>query len=295
MVPAGADLVDPDGCLENECVDDRPQDHDGHGTAIAGVLAAVRDNGEGIVGIAPRAMIMPIRVYSGEAFHPELVGPAIRFATDHGADVINMSLTMPAFPVEVEETVPVDLVFPRYLKELNRAVDYAWSRGVVMVAAAGNAWPHSTFVHPGPPHIGISKPFCGAPAFNPKVICVGAVDRNDVHAYYSDYDLTQRMTHVVGPSGGDVSEGPVPRAVIPCEDRIVTTWLPGGVRHCPGDLPEGYNTQSGTSEATPRVAGTAAAADLYVVDRDGSTLTQLTDTPHVNEMDVAGPRRRHGD
>jgi subtilisin family serine protease len=99
-----------------------PHDDNGHGTHVAGIIAAIENNGEGVAGVCPNCRIMPLKVLdensTGTLF--DLVD-AIYYAVDHGANVLNMSLT-------TDECSPM----------LQEALDYAWERGVLSVAAAGN-------------------------------------------------------------------------------------------------------------------------------------------------------------
>lgn len=102
-------------------------DEDGHGTVVAGIIAASdgSDRGAPFYGVAPDAKILPVRVLpnsqkTDDAALPGRIAEAIIWATDHGASVINMSLTTP----------PTD--------QLAQAVSYAESKDVVLVAAAGN-------------------------------------------------------------------------------------------------------------------------------------------------------------
>ncbi len=101
--------------------DDHPNDDQGHGTHIAGVIAAA----DGITSVAPGAEIIPVKVLDATNLGTELaLAEGIHYAVAHGAQVVNMSLSFPpAF-------------FPsRYLQ---RAIDEAASQGVVVVAAVGN-------------------------------------------------------------------------------------------------------------------------------------------------------------
>ncbi len=94
-----------------------------HGTHVSGIIAAVRDNDFGINGQAANVLIMPIRAVPNGDERDKDIGNAIRFAVDHGADIINMSFGKPFSPQKW------------YVDE---AVAYAENKGVLMVHAAGN-------------------------------------------------------------------------------------------------------------------------------------------------------------
>jgi membrane-anchored mycosin MYCP len=99
------------------------EDAKGHGTAIAGIIGARQVKGSVLVGGAPNATIMPVRVHEVEP-KTRAIAEGIRWAADHKADVINVSLS----------TGPSDPDLPA----LKSAVAHAVSRGAVVVAAAGN-------------------------------------------------------------------------------------------------------------------------------------------------------------
>ncbi|MEA2220639.1 MAG: hypothetical protein QOJ35_3265, partial [Solirubrobacteraceae bacterium] len=109
----GANLLDGGG----DVGDDR-----GHGTHVAGIVAAVAGNGIGGSGLAPRARIMAVKVldatHAGDA---SLLAGAIRYAVDRGARILNVSLNGDA-------STP----------QLDQAIAYAGSRGATIVASAGN-------------------------------------------------------------------------------------------------------------------------------------------------------------
>jgi subtilisin family serine protease len=71
---------------------DRVNNGEEHGTHVAGTIAAVRGNGIGVVGVAPGAKLLPVKVLEAGSGSSEDIAAGIRWATDHGADVINMSL-----------------------------------------------------------------------------------------------------------------------------------------------------------------------------------------------------------
>ena len=149
-------------------------DRSGHGTAVTGVAAARGGNGIGVSGVAPRARILPVKVCSLGDCSPKAAAKGIRYATRHGADVINMSFYVP----KADEG----------LTGVLEAVSYAERRGVVVVAAAGNS----------------REPWCVEPASS--ALCVGAVTRDDQRALYSNGDLLMTDNYLVAPGGEGVCE-----------------------------------------------------------------------------------------
>ena len=177
----GFDYVGDDP-IEGGDEDSDPTDGNGHGTHVTGIIAANRDNGEGIAGVAPGARVMPIRVLddNGEGFADDTI-KGIDYAIDHGAHVINLSLG---------DFVPLQsTVFPdrAYEAALERALD----AGIVVVLAAGN----NGFVK------------CENPDVE-DVLCVGAVDRTPMRAMYSSFgsnvDLMAPGGSCLGGSSEDV-------------------------------------------------------------------------------------------
>lgn len=116
---------------------------------MAGIAAAVRGNGTGIAGVAPGAMLLAVRALDSEgsgAF--EDIARGIRWAADQGAHVINLSLrALPGVQL---------FTFTGIIDYVVRAIEYANSKGAVVVAAAGNE----------------AIPLCDTPGFDPGVVCV---------------------------------------------------------------------------------------------------------------------------
>lgn len=101
-------------------------DVNGHGTHVAGTIAANRDNGAGIVGLAPDTQLLNVKVADDKGrCTARAIARGIIWAADNEANVINISL-------EIREPS----------SELAEAVDYAWSRGAIVISAAGNDGSH---------------------------------------------------------------------------------------------------------------------------------------------------------
>ncbi|MDA1475999.1 S8 family peptidase [Bacillus changyiensis] len=131
-------------------------DGNGHGTHVAGTVAAI-DNTEGVIGVAPNVSLYAIKVLdSGGSGTYSAIVDGIEWATDNHMDVINMSLGGPSGSIA-----------------LKKAVDRAYSSGVVVVAAAGNSGSSG------------NSNTIGYPAKYDSAIAVGAVDKDSKRAYFS--------------------------------------------------------------------------------------------------------------
>jgi subtilisin family serine protease len=208
--------------------DDKQSTNDtaGHGTHVAGIAAGLNNNGIGITGVARGCKIMPIKVLDDEGSGSDAnIIEGIKYATDHGAQVINMSLGGPGESDALQE-----------------AIDYATNHGVSVVVAAGNE--NGTVDTPG----------------NCKgVITVGAVERNNQRASYSNF-------------------GPELDVVAPGSD-ILSTYIGG-------KGPSGYTYFSGTSMATPFVSGVVA---LIKAVNPGLSPDVVTDILHRSATDLGDP------
>jgi serine protease len=192
---------------------DAADDH-GHGTHVAGTIAQSTHNGVGVAGVAWKSKIMPIKVLSARGSGSVAgIAEGIRFAADHGAKVINMSLGGP-----LASSV------------LRNAVDYAHSKGVVVVCAAGND----------------GRGRVSFPAAYAHSIAVAATQFDGTTTFYSNWG---KEIDVAAPGGntrvdqnGDgLPDGVLQNTVVPGQtDRNDYLWF------------------MGTSMASPHVAGVAA-------------------------------------
>jgi serine protease len=224
-----------------------PDDENGHGSHVAGIIGACTNNGTGVVGVAPDATIIPVQVLDKDGSGSiASIADGIRRATDLGAHVINMSLSagIGILPAGGGAVGYLDGFSP----EIDSALAYAQSKGVVVVAAAGND---------------TTLPLCEYPAFYQGVVCVGATDPRDLRSYYS--------TGPNKPSGEPTIVAPGGTGQVFCDgfaEEILSTWSLENEPHpASGDCENltGYEAIQGTSMATPHVAGVAA----LVYDRIG--------------------------
>jgi len=177
---------------------DEPYTENGihHGTLVAGIIAAVGDNIEGISGVAWKSKIMPLRALNSQGTgNIEHVIAAVKYAVDNGAKIINLSF------VGTDENY--------FLKQ---TLEEAWYKGVVIVAAAGN----ETSGQPVNLNKTPNYPICLDKTENNFIIGVAATDNTDKKALFSDYgsdcvDISAPGTRIYGslvynPDNQDYSE-----------------------------------------------------------------------------------------
>jgi len=135
-----------------------------HGTVVAGIIAAAANN-SGIVGIAPQAKIMPLKILNHQGVGNTLVlSQAIDYAVENGADIINLSL-----------------VGQSYNDTLKKSIINAYNHGVIIVAASGNENNQGVSLDIDPHY-----PVCEIDAVN-RVVGVAAVDQEKKLASFSNY------------------------------------------------------------------------------------------------------------
>jgi thermitase len=185
------------------------EDNYGHGTHVAGIVAATANNTVGVAGVCPGCAILDGKVLndSGVGSSSSLAN-GINWAVNNGAKVINMSLGV------------------RASRTLETAVNNAWSKGVVLVAAAGNG-SNQTKIYPG--------------AY-PNVIAVAATDNTDTKASFSTYGAS--WVDVAAPGVNVYSTFPNHTFVLGTQNNRSF----------------GYDVGNGTSMSSPIVAATAALA-----------------------------------
>ncbi|HZI98191.1 MAG TPA: S8 family serine peptidase [Actinomycetales bacterium] len=240
------------------------QPADAHGTHVSGIAAAATGNGVGIAGVARDARIMPIKVLENGSGSFADIGAGIRYAADHGADVVNLSLGgTQGFQA---------LVLAGVITDVQDAILYAKSQGVAVIAAAGND----------------SVPVCNTPGFDDGAVCVVATDKRELRAAYSSGPIRPDLNTVAAPGG----------SLLPvCGEDIVST-VPAGTSSSGATCGYGnnYDEYAGTSMAAPHVAGVAAllAAQGRSVDNIYSTLTTTARTPGAEVRGVFTPVYGYG-
>ena len=284
------DIPEYDGpCEHPDCVDPPDEDGNGHGTHVAGIIAAAR-NGIGIVGVAPNVTIVNLR--AGQDSGLFLVGSvvaALTYAGDIGIDVANMSFYIDPWlyncPNNAADSPEAQQAQRTTIEATQRALDYARARGVTLVSATGNGHTDLDRVtddttSPNFPN-GAAYPrkidgsCLSMPSDGAGVISVTATGPSGRKAYYSDYGLNHADIAAPGGDGLDYYGTPqyqaaanqvlsaYPKAILLAEGLIdaqgnLTRRATDVVRDCQGDVCAYYRYLQGTSMAAPHVSGVVA-------------------------------------
>lgn len=203
-------------------------DGDSHGSHVAGTVAAIGGNDEGVVGVVSSGT-MPLHIYkvfddNGEWTNASSVITAVNDCVSQGATVINMSLGGPGFS-----------------EAANNAMNNAYDAGVLIVSSAGND----------------GNDALGYPASYDNVISVGAIGSDEDHASYSQFNHQVELT---------------------APGTLVRSTEPGNT----------YGFKSGTSMASPHVAGVAA---LVWSHYPSCTNAQIRNTLAATALDNGDPGR----
>jgi subtilisin family serine protease len=272
-IDTGLDFTHPDlapnydAANSTDCSSGAPQqlavgnDVSGHGTHTAGIIAAAA-NGTGVVGVAPNVRIAGIKSSNDDGFFfPEMVICSFIWAATHGVDVTNNSYFADPYLFNCRN----DATQRALWNAERRAIGYAQSKGVLVVASEGNdatdlSHPTTDVISPDfPPNSEVERSITNAcavvPVEVPRVVGVTAVGSQQLKSYYSSYGVStadvaapggDRILQVVQPGGGRVlstfsSVGTICSAAL--------TVIENGAKYC---------YLQGTSMAGPHATGVAA-------------------------------------
>jgi thermitase len=152
-----------------------PMDRSGHGTHVAGIIAAVGNNSIGVTGVMWKAKIMPLRVIGPRGAPDDVVIAAIDYANSHGAHIINMSFGGPEFSQSVKDAIDAS--------------------PALCVCAAGNSGENND-----------QTPLYPASFMSDNIISVAATDQSGALASFSDYGL--KSVQVAAPGTNILSTFP---------------------------------------------------------------------------------------
>jgi subtilisin family serine protease len=235
-----------------------------HGTHVAGTIAAA-DDGRGTTGVAPGVRIASVKVVDDDGYiYPEYAVCGFMWAATHGMTITNNSYFIDPWVFTCQNQVGQKIVY----EAVQRAVEYSSSRGVLTVAAAGNAGTDlskpgrdaqsptnsAADVKPRP----VDTTCLVLPAQLKSVVAVSSVGAAKVKTGYSSYGLG--AVDVTAP-GGDRKQ--VPASTTPSDGCVLST------------VPAGYDYSCGTSMATPHVSGVAALLASVHPDATAPQLSRL--------------------
>ena len=262
VLDTGVDLGAPDLARNVratfDAADAGVDDTIGHGTFVAGLIGAVPGNGIGVAGVAGNTPLLVVRVADGEgAIADDTAARAILWATDHGARVMNLS-----FGGAGDSLV------------LDDALDYAFARGVVLVAAAGNDGLAGDVVDYPAAHLGGLRGAVGkglSVAASRPDGTIAPWSSSNAHVSVAAPGAAQRDVCSSARPALDGVFSLIPRGVASDWDGVPAGFCPERAVGAPGAA-ERYAYGEGTSFAAPLVA--AVAADV-LGRRPGLTARQV--------------------
>ena len=238
--------------------DNIPEDDVGHGTHVAGTVAAVGNNGIGVIGVAPMTQIMPVKGFSlYEGGTIDVLASSLLYAMANGADIINNSWGC-------------SLCFRSPL--LDDVVRLAHEMGVVTVFASGNS------------NIDLSEVINGSSASVAQTIAVGASDPFDAKVNFSSPGLLD----VVAPGGSSIDFENIGNDPVIESFRNILSLFPTDIEpFFPELLVDNiYAREAGTSMSAPHVSGAAA---LIKALHPNYTVEQIRQALRVGADDIAAP------
>lgn len=254
IIDTGVDSSHPDLRLVPgfSSIGDDPNDTSplgSHGTACAGIAAAIGNNALGVVGIAAGCSVMPLRAGTSYGFYHTPLANAVTYAADHNVDIISMSLGGYNPP-------NADYV---------NAIQYAHNQGVVMFASSGNDDQNTITSHP---------------ANSPYVISVGAASPGGERKSSTSCDGEYWWGSNWGP---DIQDDPAAVDIM-APTTLPTTDIMGASGYTSGDY---YLYFSGTSCSCPYAAGVAALLLSKYPSLNSATIRSIL-TSTATDMTIDG-------